>query len=103
VKAKKCRVPSSQATPKTILARTKELSQHREVLSGGDQNFQLAREVKACSLEEREQILTELQSGIKVVIPTSHALAMKADLGIPWSKLRAIRRFEDIIISNKLL
>ena len=23
----------------------------------------------------------ELQSGIKVVIPTSHALAMKADLG----------------------
>lgn len=37
----------------------------------------------------------ELQSGIKVVIPTSYALAMKADLGIPWSKLRAIRRSDD--------
>ena len=83
---------SSQATSKTVLARTKELNQHREVLSGGEQGFQLAKEVKACSLEEREQILMELQSGIKVVIPTSHALAMKADLGIPWSKLRAIRR-----------
>ena len=83
---------SSQATPKTVLARTKELNQHREVLSGGEQGFQLAKEVKACSLEEREEILMELQSGIKVVIPTSHALAMKADLGIPWSKLRAIRR-----------
>ena len=29
----------------------------------------------------------DLQDGIKVVIPTSHALAMKADLGIPWSIL----------------
>ncbi len=89
-------MPSSEATSQTVLSRTRELKQHREVLSGGDQSFQLAREVKACSLEEREQILMELQSGMKVVIPTSHALAMKADLGIPWSKLRAIRR-SDII------
>lgn len=89
-------MPSSEATSQTVLSRTRELKQHREVLSGGDQSFQLAREVKACSLEEREQILMELHSGMKVVIPTSHALAMKADLGIPWSKLRAIRR-SDII------
>lgn len=90
-------MPSSQATRKTVLDRTKELNQHRDVVSGGEHSFQLAREVKACSLEERENILMELQSGIKVVIPTSHALAMKADLGIPWSKLRAIRRSDDII------
>jgi hypothetical protein len=77
------------------LARTRELDQHREVVSGGDKSFQLAGEVKACTLEEREKILEDLQSGIKVVIPTSHALAMKADLGIPWSKLRAIRRSDN--------
>ena len=92
VKARSCRVSSAQATPKTILARTRELNQHRAVVSGGDDNFRMAREIKACSLEEREKILMELQNGMKVVIPTSHTLAMKADLGIPWSKLRAIRR-----------
>lgn len=43
-------------------------------------------------IEEREEILTELQGGFKVQIPTHKALAMKADLGIPWAKLRAIRR-----------
>jgi hypothetical protein len=77
------------------MARTRELKQHREVVSGGDNSFQLAGEVKACTLEEREKILEDLQSGIKVSIPTSHALAMKADLGIPWSKLRAIRRYDN--------
>lgn len=85
-------MPSSQATPKTVMARTRELNQHREVISGGDKGFQLGSEIKACTLEEREKILEDLQDGIKVVIPTSHVLAMKADLGIPWSKLRAIRR-----------
>lgn len=87
-------MPSSQATPRTLLTRTRELNRHRETVSGGDNSFQLAKEVRACTLEEREQILTELHNGIKVVIPTCHALAIKADLGIPWSKLRAIRRSE---------
>ena len=90
-------MPSSQATPMTVKPCSRELDQHREVVSGGDKSFQLAGEIKACTLEEREKILEDLQSGInKVVIPTSHALAMKGDLGIPWSKLRAIRRSEKI-------
>ena len=40
----------------------------------------------------REAILEELQDGFRVQIPTRQALALKADLGIPWFKLRAIRR-----------
>lgn len=63
MKAKKSRVPSSEATPKTILSRTRELDQHRRVCSGGDQSYQLGKEVKACSLEERERILEVLQDG----------------------------------------
>ena len=63
------------------------------VCSGGEQGFQLGDEIKQCSMEEREEILKELQGGFKVRIPTNCALAMKADLGIPWSKLRAIRRY----------
>lgn len=92
MKAQKSRVPSSEATPKTVLARSRELDHHRRVCSGGDQGFQLGKEVKACSLEEREKILEALQDGYIVKIPTTLALAMKADLCIPWSKIRAIRR-----------
>ncbi len=52
----------------------------------------VSKEVKSCSTEEMESILQELQNGFKVQIPVDKAVAMKADLGIPWSKLRAIRR-----------
>lgn len=89
------------SNPKDCYGPHKELNQHHEVVSGGDKSFQFASEVKDCTLEEREKILEDLQSGIKVVIPTSHALAMKADLGIPWSKLRALRRSENMQIRKQ--
>ena len=93
MKTTKSRVPSSQVTSRTVKTRSQELDQHRKVCSGGDQGFQLGHEVKSsCSTEEREKILEELQGGFKVVMPTTLALGMKAELGIPWSKLRAIRK-----------
>lgn len=92
MKVTKCRVPSTQATSRTVKERTKQLSHHRRTCSGGENTYQLSKEVKCCSREEREEILEELQNGFKVVIPTSQAVAMKADLGIPWFKLRAIRK-----------
>ena len=85
-------MPSSQATPKTVKARSRELDQHREVVSGGGTRVS-SWQGESRHAQEREKILEDLQDG---VIPTSHALAMKADLGIPWSKLRAIRRSEKI-------
>lgn len=68
LKATGCRVPSSQATPKTVSGRTKELAHHRSLCSGGDQGdqdqgYQLGKEVKACTREEREEILKEVQDG----------------------------------------
>lgn len=92
IRTTNCRVPSTQATSKTLKARNQELSQHRKTCSGGEQAYQLSKEMKACSREEREEILEELQNGFKVQIPTNLAVAMKADLGIPWSLLRAIRK-----------
>jgi hypothetical protein len=62
----------------------------REITSGGDTTAQLAAEIKALSKAEREELLQQAQ--LPVLIPTNHALAMKADLGIPWSKLRILRR-----------
>lgn len=81
VKATNSRVPSTQATYKTVKGRSQELGHHRRVCSGGEQAYQLSEEVKACTREEREVILEELQDGFKVHISTSHAVAMKADPG----------------------
>lgn len=55
--------------------------------------IQLQDEVKACTPAEREMLLEDLtKGGFKVAVPTDQALALKADLDIPWSKLRVVRR-----------
>ena len=59
-------------------------------VSGGDASSQLQAEVKLLSDDERKELLGEI--GLPVVIPTDHALAMKADLSLPWTKLRVFRR-----------
>ena len=51
---------------------------------------QLRSEIRCLSKEERQDLLRS--AGLPVVIPPDHALAIKADLSIPWSKLRVIRR-----------
>ena len=62
----------------------------QEITSGGDSTAQLAAEIKSLSKSEREDL--HQQACLPVVIPPDHALAMKADLGIPWNKLRILRR-----------
>ncbi len=62
----------------------------REVASGGDSSSQLAAELHSLSQHDREDLLHQVQ--LPLVIPTEHALAMKADLAIPWTKLRILRR-----------
>lgn len=59
-------------------------------MSGGDSLPQLQCEIRCLSKEERQQLLHG--AGLPVVIPTDHALAMKADLSLSWEKLRVIRR-----------
>ena len=93
MKVTKPRVSTTNASQKTTRNRTHELGDHRHLISGGSDTVQLQDEVKACTPAERESILASLQdSGVKVVVPTDQALAMKADLHIPWTKLRIVRR-----------
>ena len=85
---------SGTAARETTRVRTAELSKHGHLTSGGADIFQLHNEVRACSPAEWEQILPELHSGeFKVEIPVSQILGMKADLNIPWTKLRVVRRY----------
>ena len=43
------------------------------------------------SKEEREAIVRE--AGLPTEIPPDHALALKADLALPWAKMREISRY----------
>ena len=85
-----CRVRSSEASSKTICRQTRTLTNIRACISGGDSITQMQSEVKALTKEERETLLREAQ--LPIEIPPNHALAIKADLAIPWEKMRKVSR-----------
>ena len=82
---------SSEASSKTVGERTRTLTQLRTSISGGDTSTQLRSELRAMSKEEREAIVRE--AGLPIEIPPDHALALKADLALPWAKMRKISRY----------
>ena len=88
------RVPSGKASQKTIQLRTQCLESVRQFITAGDTSIQLESEVRACSPEDRQKLLGDLLKGglYKVEIPADVSLAMKADLGLPWNKVRVITR-----------
>ena len=47
--------------------------------------------MKIISSEMRKELVRELD--FSVTIPADQSLAMKTDLGIPWRKLRMMRRY----------
>ena len=93
LRVSKPRVDSGTASKETIRVQTAEITKHRHLTSGGADIVQLQDEVMVCSSAEREQILSEVHNGgFKVEVPVSQILGMKADLNIPWTKLREVRR-----------
>ena len=42
---------------------------------------------------EREELLQSAQ--LPIQIPVDHSLAMKADLALPWAKLRVINKYSE--------
>ena len=69
----------------------KELGEHRQLTSLSSNIHHLEDKLKACTDEEEQLIQSDLQKGgFQVAVSTNQAVAMKADLGIPWSKLRTI-------------
>ena len=86
----KCRVKTSEASNKTIVRRTRSISQLRTYISGGDVSVQMRPELQALSKNGREELLREAKSSRPD--PPYHALALKADLALPWAKMRVISR-----------
>jgi hypothetical protein len=72
-----------------VLGRNKSLGVIRDVISGGDSTSQLREELRSLDKAGREELLRNAGD-----IPAEQGLAMKADLGLPWNKLRIIQRQE---------
>jgi hypothetical protein len=83
-------VSSAEASPATLARRSHKLASARDLISGGESSVQLKAELKILGREERNKLLESAQ--LPIVIPTNHSLAMKADLALPWAKLRIINR-----------
>ena len=67
----------------------------RTTVSKGESSSQLLNEVEHLSPEDRHALATSFTSTpghLKVVLPPSTSLAIKADLSITWSKLQIVRR-----------
>ena len=60
------------------------------LIAGQDSSPILRRELLALDRDKRNQLLRD--AGMTIDIPPEQGLAMKADLAIPWNKLRVIRR-----------
>ena len=86
------RMSSFEASQRTQRRRRDSLIGHRETISGGKEEAQgqLGLEVRALPKQERQEILSK--AGVRMEIDETQALAIKADLSIPWYRLRILRR-----------
>ena len=64
----------------------------RDLVSADDSSTQLKEEIQHLNKDERQDLLQN--TGFTLEIPAEQGLAMKADLDLPWNKLRVIRRQE---------
>ena len=83
--------PTSRASSKTVARRNRVLTAVRDIVSAGDSTSQMQCEVQHLGKEERQDLLR--RAGIIVDIPVDAGVAMKAELALPWTKLRVMRRY----------
>ena len=92
VKRTRARKTTDEVTKKTDRQRSKIVAETRTVVSGGAAGTQLVDELKAKGRLEREALLKEaLGKEFKITIPRGDILAMRADLGETWYKVRKLR------------
>ena len=62
------------------------MSAVRPIISGGACADQLQHEMAAVTDAERQELLQDVRTPLQ--IPAEETLAMKADLVLPWNKIR---------------
>ena len=78
-------VPSASASRKTLKRRVQQVQAIRSNL-----DLSITDELQIMPLQERAEKLKEV--ALPITIPTKHSLAMKANLSLPWNKLRCLQR-----------
>ena len=72
--------------------RVQYLAKVQKYASGCDTTAQLSQEIRSSTVEEHSRIdITEC--GCQVFVSTEESLATKANLIIPWNKIRVMRRY----------
>ena len=93
VKRTTARKTTDELTMKTARHRSKVVAETRTAMSGGAADNQLKDELYTMGRLEREALQKEaLGKEFKITIPRGDILAMKADLGKTWYKVRKLRR-----------
>ena len=93
VKRTRARKTTDEVTRKTARHRSKVVAETRTAVSGGAAGTQLKDELRSMGRLEREVLLKEaLGKKFKINIPRGDILAIKADLGETWYKVRKLRR-----------
>lgn len=87
------RVDSSSASARTLKRRSGEIEQVRDTISKGSSVDQLQYELKTLTKEDRQSLLQNATADT-IAVSNEDVLAMKADLSIPWNKLRILRRLK---------
>ena len=87
--------PSNQVCTKTLRKRTLDLKNNLEMVAGSSKEsttLQTGLLLKSFDVEERQSIL-EISKIEKSYISADNLVAMKADLGMPWEKMKAMSRW----------
>ena len=92
MKRTRARKTTDEVTRKTARHRSKVVAETRTAVSGGAAGTQLKDELRAMGRLERKALLKALGKEFKITIPRGDILAMKADLGETWYKVRKFRR-----------
>ena len=89
-------ISSDIASARQVRKRTEAVARFREVISGNSagSRAQFRHEVSRAPSDERLQILREAGFSLPEsnVLPRGSGLAIKADMALPWSQLRTLRR-----------
>jgi len=83
---------SDEVGPRQVRNRTKALQTLGTAVSGGNSTIHLIQQVRAQKQECRQLLHEALGKDLVLQVPDGEALAMKADIGLPWFRLNKLRR-----------
>ena len=92
VRVKQAHKPTGKAAPRTVRKWSHSLANLRPKLSAGDTATQFAYELHMCNKEEVIEELRRTEGNFLIQVPPETSLAFKADLNIPWNKLKVMKR-----------